>query len=61
MSVIDKFMPMLMDKEEEGCVTPILTHGETTFIYIKHNNLFRILYEEVTSKILKHFDIEIFW
>ena len=52
---------MLMDKEEEGCVTPILTHGETTFIYIKHNNLFRILYEEVTSKILKHFDIEIFW
>ena len=43
MSVIDKFMPMLMEKEEEGCVTPILIHGPTTFIYIKHNNLFRIL------------------
>ncbi len=43
MSVIDKFMPMLMDLEEEAIVTPIITHGNTTFVYIKHNNLFCIL------------------
>ena len=43
MSVIDKFMPLMMDKEEDASLTPILQHGNTTFIYIKYNNLYCIL------------------
>ena len=42
MSVIDKFMPLLMEKEEEGVVTPIIQHGDNTFFYIKYNNLYCI-------------------
>jgi len=40
MSVIDKFMPLLMEKEEEGNLTPIVQTNESTFAYIKHNNLY---------------------
>jgi len=40
MSVIEKFMPSLMDKEEEGNITPIIQTPEATFSYIKHNNLY---------------------
>ena len=43
MSAIDKFMPLLMEKEEEGNLTPIIQHGENTFVYIKYNNLYCIL------------------
>ncbi|KAH9366815.1 hypothetical protein HPB48_000778 [Haemaphysalis longicornis] len=42
MGCIDKFMTLLMEKEEEGCVTPILRHADVAFMYIKHNNLYRI-------------------
>ena len=40
MSVIDKFMPLLMEKEEEGLVTPIIQTSDCTFAYIKTNNLY---------------------
>lgn len=40
MSVIDKFMPLLLDREEEGRQSPALEHPEATFIYIKHSNLY---------------------
>ena len=43
MGKIDNFMPLIMEREEEGNMTPILTHGNTTFVYIKYNNLYRIL------------------
>ncbi|KAG8175996.1 hypothetical protein JTE90_020778 [Oedothorax gibbosus] len=42
MSAADKFMTLLMDKEEEGCITPILSHNGTTFMYIKYNNLYLV-------------------
>lgn len=42
MSSIDKFMTLLMEKEEEGCVTPILRHSDIAFMYIKHNNLYLV-------------------
>ncbi|CAG9797429.1 unnamed protein product [Chironomus riparius] len=38
--VIDKFMPLLMDKEEEGTLGPILQTQECNFAYIKTNNLY---------------------
>ncbi|KRY13200.1 AP-1 complex subunit mu-1 [Trichinella patagoniensis] len=42
MTLIEKFMPLLMDKEEEGCATPILYQQEATFIYVKHTNLYLV-------------------
>lgn len=40
MGVIEKFMPLLMEKEEEGLLTPILQTNDCTFSYIKYNNLY---------------------
>lgn len=42
MSVIEKFLPMVLDMEEEGLMSPILIHEKTTFVYIKHNNLYLV-------------------
>ena len=42
MAVIDKFMPLLMEREEDGNLTPILQHGDVGFIYIKYNNLYLV-------------------
>lgn len=39
-TAIDKFMPLLMEKEEEGMITPILQTNDCTFAYIKTNNLY---------------------
>ena len=41
-NVINHFLPMLLNAEEEGTVSPILVHEKATFIYIKHNNLYCI-------------------
>ncbi|VDD85744.1 unnamed protein product [Enterobius vermicularis] len=40
MGVIDKFLPLLMEREEEGRQSPVLDHPDATFIYIKHTNLY---------------------
>lgn len=40
MAVIEKFMPLLMEKEEESMVTPLVQTAECTFAYIKYNNLY---------------------
>ncbi|XP_073987284.1 adaptor protein complex 1, mu subunit [Rhodnius prolixus] len=40
MGVIEKFMPLLMEKEEEGLVTPLIQTSECTFAFIKYNNLY---------------------
>jgi len=42
MNVIDKFMPLYMEKEEEGYLTPVLYHHEATFVYVKHSNLYLV-------------------
>lgn len=42
MSEVEHFMPILMEKEEEGTLSPILAHGGVRFMWIKHNNLYRI-------------------
>lgn len=44
MSEVEHFMPILMEKEEEGVLSPILAHGGVRFMWIKHNNLYRILW-----------------
>ena len=36
-------MPLVLENEEEGTQTPICVHQDVTFVYIKYNNLYRIL------------------
>lgn len=38
-SDVDKFMTLVMEKEEEGITSPIIVNGEVTFVFIKYNNL----------------------
>ncbi|XP_068711494.1 AP-1 complex subunit mu-1-like isoform X2 [Montipora foliosa] len=42
MSLIEKFMPLVLEKEEEGTQTPIFVHQDVTFVYIKYNNLYLV-------------------
>ncbi|EDO45156.1 predicted protein [Nematostella vectensis] len=42
-SKIEKFMPLVLEKEEEGDTqSPICVHGDVTFVYIKYNNLYLV-------------------
>lgn len=42
MNEIDHFMPILMKKEEDAEMTPLVSHGPSHFLWIKHNNLYCI-------------------
>lgn len=42
MSEIDHLMPIMMKREEDAELSPLLSHGSTHFLYIKHNNLYCI-------------------
>lgn len=49
MSVIDKFVPLLGDLEEEGQTSPIVDHPDATFIFIKYNNIYsKLILGEIT-------------
>lgn len=41
--IIDKFLPLVLEREEEEATSPIIVHGDVTFVYIKNNNLYSIL------------------
>nr|XP_008535684.1 PREDICTED: AP-1 complex subunit mu-2 [Equus przewalskii] len=42
MSEIEHFMPLLMQREEEGVLAPLLSHGRVHFLWIKHSNLYLV-------------------
>uniref|UniRef100_A0A670JWP4 AP-1 complex subunit mu-2 n=1 Tax=Podarcis muralis TaxID=64176 RepID=A0A670JWP4_PODMU len=42
MSEIDYFMPLLMQKEEESALTPLLSRGKVHFLWIKHSNIYLV-------------------
>ncbi|RCN50363.1 adaptor complexe medium subunit family protein [Ancylostoma caninum] len=42
MGVIDRFLPLLMDREEEGLACPVISNQDATFVYIKHNNIYLV-------------------
>ncbi|KAM3925290.1 AP-1 complex subunit mu-2 [Leptodactylus fuscus] len=42
MAEIDHFMPLLVQREEEGNLTPLLIHGKVHFLWIKHSNLYLV-------------------
>ncbi|KHJ95270.1 hypothetical protein OESDEN_04788 [Oesophagostomum dentatum] len=42
MGVIDRFLPLLMDREEDGLACPVISSQDATFVYIKHNNIYLV-------------------
>ncbi|XP_005994174.1 AP-1 complex subunit mu-2 [Latimeria chalumnae] len=42
MSEIDHFMTLMMQQEEEGMLSPLVTHGKVHFLWIKHSNLYLV-------------------
>ncbi|KAM5172189.1 AP-1 complex subunit mu-2 [Mantella aurantiaca] len=42
MTEIDHFMPLLVQREEEGNLTPLLIHGKIHFLWIKYSNLYLV-------------------
>ncbi|KAM9796444.1 adaptor related protein complex 1 subunit mu 3 isoform X2 [Syngnathus typhle] len=42
MNEIDHFMPFLIKREDEAETTPLITHGSSHFLWIKHNNLYLV-------------------
>ncbi len=41
MNVIERFMQLLLEQEDDQNLTPIVQNGEVAFIYIKHTNVYR--------------------
>ena len=42
MGLIDKFLPLLMEREEEGNVTPLIQTSGVTFMYVQQGNLYLV-------------------
>jgi AP-1 complex subunit mu len=52
MSAVDRFMPMLLELEEEGqTATPVLADQGVHYLYIRHNNVYCILFLECSEYI----------
>ena len=49
--VIDKFIGLVMDKEEDGSLTPLLQTEEATFAFIRRNNLYVVATTKKNSNI----------
>ena len=54
-SVLDKFIGLVMENEDEGQETPLLRTEEATFAYIKHNNLYVVATTKRNSNIVMIF------
>ncbi|KAG9510145.1 AP-1 complex subunit mu-1, partial [Fragariocoptes setiger] len=42
LNIIEKFMPILSEREDESCLCPILRHENISFLFIKCNNLYLV-------------------
>ena len=50
-NVIDKFIGLVMDREEDGTLTPLLQTEDTTFAFIRRNNLYVVATTKKNSNI----------
>ncbi|XP_071511994.1 AP-1 complex subunit mu-1 isoform X2 [Diadema antillarum] len=57
MSAIDKFMTLMMDREEEEALSPIIIHGGVNYMYIKHNNLYIVTISKKNANVALVFTI----
>ncbi|CAF1569977.1 unnamed protein product, partial [Adineta ricciae] len=51
MNVIEKFMQLLLEKEDESQLSPIFQHGDVAFVYIKYNNLYLVCTTKINANI----------
>ncbi|VDN33967.1 unnamed protein product [Gongylonema pulchrum] len=51
MSVIDSFMPLLMEKEDEGQLAPVLQKNDVSYVYVKHLNIFLVTISKKNANI----------
>jgi len=49
MTVIEKFLPIVLEEEEESNNSPIIVWGDITFVYIKYNNLYIVATTKVNA------------
>ena len=40
MNVIERFMQLLLEQEDESNLTPIVQNGDVAFVYVKHTNVY---------------------
>lgn len=50
-NLIDKFIGLVTEKEEDGSLTPLLSTQECTYAFIKHNNLYVVATTKKNSNI----------
>lgn len=46
---IEKFLPLVLEQEEESVSTPIVVWGDVTFVYIKYNNLYIVATTKINA------------
>ena len=46
---IEKFLPLVLEQEEESVPTPIVVWGNVTFVYIKCNNLYIVATTKINA------------
>ncbi|XP_002158238.1 AP-1 complex subunit mu-1 isoform X1 [Hydra vulgaris] len=51
MNVIEKFLPLVLDQEEDSADQPIVVCGDVTFVYIKYNNLYIVAITKANSNV----------
>jgi len=49
MTVIEKFLPIVLEEEEESNNSPIIVWGDITFVYIKYNNLYIVATTKINA------------
>ena len=56
-NVIEKFIGLVMDKEEDNTLTPLLQTDESTFAFIRRNNLYVVATTKKNSNIAMIFSL----
>ncbi len=55
--VIERFIGLATDREDEGQLTPLIRTDEATFTYIKHNNLYVVATTKKNSNVAMIFSL----
>ncbi|CAF1419159.1 unnamed protein product, partial [Adineta ricciae] len=52
MNVIEKFMQLLLEKEDESQLSPIFENGDVAFVYIKYNNVYLVCTTKINANVI---------
>ncbi|CAP31321.2 Protein CBR-APM-1 [Caenorhabditis briggsae] len=52
MSCIEKFMPLLVEKEDEGTASPVLVHQGISYTYIKYMNVYLVTVSKKNTNVI---------